>query len=280
MGRKKIKRFVQKEFQTVFFKPQGIPMRELERQVISVEELEALRLVDCEGMQQLEAAKEMGVSRPTLSRILSKARTHVATALTKGRAIQIEGGDYHCDSTKTDSPPKTIIQREATIPGQIGRCGQERGRGRGGQKRRRQEQPLAATKQASTTLYQEESMTRIAISSEGPTLEHRVDSRFGRADGFVIVNIDTMKTEYVDNGSSQARSQGAGIQAAETIANAGVNVVLTGYVGPKAFTALSAANISVGQEMDNMTVGEAVEKFKRGEFELAQSANAQSGANK
>lgn len=120
-------------------------------------------------------------------------------------------------------------------------------------------------------------MTKVAVTSDGPTLENMVDPRFGRAAGFVIVDLETMETRYVDNGGSQVMSQGAGIQAAENVANAGATVVLTGYVGPKAFNALTAAKIKVGQDVDNMTVGEAVAKFKRGEVVVADAPNAQAG---
>lgn len=87
-------RMVEAEPCAVFYKPQGIPMRELESLVLSVEGLEALRLVDGERMQQVEAAGRMGVSRPTLSRILTEARTTVAMALSGGKAIRVDGGDY------------------------------------------------------------------------------------------------------------------------------------------------------------------------------------------
>lgn len=109
-------------------------------------------------------------------------------------------------------------------------------------------------------------MTKIAISSEGPTLEDRVDPRFGRAAGFVIVDPEKMTSTYIDNGGSQARAQGAGIQAAENVAKAGVSAVLTGYVGPKAFQALSAAGIKVAQDLENLSVKEAVERYNQGEI--------------
>ena len=72
------------------------------------------------------------------------------------------------------------------------------------------------------------SMNIIAVSSEGPKLTDMVDSRFGRAAGFVLVNLDTMDTSYIDNGQSQAMAHGAGIQTAERIADAGAGVLLTG----------------------------------------------------
>lgn len=283
MGRRKKKRFVQSPPKAAFFKPQGIPLRDLECQELSMEGFEAVRLVDCEKMQHQDAADLMGVSRPTLSRVLSEARTAIATALTHGRAIQIEGGDYHIPSD--EDAPSTQYGEEAMNNkqgNQSGRCGRGQGMGqgcgrggRGGQNRRTQQPQSTPTTQQST-----DAMTKIAISSEGPTLADRVDPRFGRAGGFVIVNTATMQTEYVDNGASQAMAQGAGIQAAETIANSGAQVLLTGYVGPKAFTALNAVGIAIGQDVDGMTVQEAVEKFKRGEVTLADSANAQAGGNK
>ena len=112
-------------------------------------------------------------------------------------------------------------------------------------------------------------MTIVAISSEGPGLDDPVDPRFGRAGGFVIIDTDSMESRYLDNGSAQVAPKGAGYQAAKRVADAGAQVVLSGYVGPKAFEALQSAGIRVGQECDKMTVREAVEKFKQGEITLS-----------
>ncbi len=116
-------------------------------------------------------------------------------------------------------------------------------------------------------------MEKIAITSEGPTLDDALDPRFGRAAGFIVVDPQTLEFQYVDNGACQARAQGAGIQAAEIIARTGAGALLTGYVGPKAFTALQAAGIKVGQNLDNMTVRQAVERFKSGQVEWAAAPN-------
>ncbi|MDP2874923.1 MAG: NifB/NifX family molybdenum-iron cluster-binding protein [Holophaga sp.] len=107
---------------------------------------------------------------------------------------------------------------------------------------------------------------RIAITSEGPTLADLVDPRFGRAGGFVVIDLQTMATTYVDNGSSQVLAQGAGIQAAENLIKAGAQALLTGHVGPKAWAALRATGVKVVQGVENMTVGEAVAKFQAGAF--------------
>lgn len=117
------------------------------------------------------------------------------------------------------------------------------------------------------------SMQKIAITSQGPTLTDQMDPRFGRAAGFVIVDVQTMDHSYVDNGSSQAMAHGAGIQAAENIVNAGAGVVLTGYVGPKAFAALMAAGVKIGQNLENMTVAQAVDLYKTGQVEFATAPN-------
>lgn len=116
-------------------------------------------------------------------------------------------------------------------------------------------------------------MDKIAITSEGPTLDNALDPRFGRAAGFIVVNPQTFEFEYVDNGASQAMAQGAGIQAAETIAQSGAKVLLTGYVGPKAFMALDAAGIKVAQNLENMTVRQAVERFNKGNIAWAAGPN-------
>lgn len=116
-------------------------------------------------------------------------------------------------------------------------------------------------------------MVKIAISCEEPSLKAQVDPRFGRAAGFLIVDPETMDFEYLDNGASQAMAQGAGIQAAETVARSGAKIILTGFVGPKAFQALNAAKIQIGQHLDGLTAEEAIEKFKKGDVEIATEPN-------
>lgn len=69
-------------------------MRGLEQVVISVDELEALRLSDFLGLNQEDVAQEMNVSRPTVTRMLARAHRAIAEALVYGKAIKIAGGDY------------------------------------------------------------------------------------------------------------------------------------------------------------------------------------------
>ena len=74
-----------------FFKPRGIPLRSLQQVVITVDELEAMRLADFLEMTQEEVAQRLQVSRPTVTRMLSRAHRAVAEALVHGKAICIQG---------------------------------------------------------------------------------------------------------------------------------------------------------------------------------------------
>jgi len=79
---------------STYFKPAGIPMRLLEENSVSVEEMEAIRLRDIDHLEQTECAAKMNVSRPTFQRILASARSKIADALINGKAITIEGGNF------------------------------------------------------------------------------------------------------------------------------------------------------------------------------------------
>lgn len=105
---------------------------------------------------------------------------------------------------------------------------------------------------------------KICVTATGNTLDAPVDPRFGRAPYFVIVDSETMAFEAVPNMAAGAMS-GAGIQAAQTIARKGVNVLITGNVGPNAFQALSSAGIRIVVGAYG-TVREVIEKYNRGEL--------------
>ena len=76
-----------------YFKPRGIPLTDLVKSTLTLDELEALRLADVEGLEQGKAAERMKISRQTFGRILGKARRIVADAIVTGKAIKIEGGE-------------------------------------------------------------------------------------------------------------------------------------------------------------------------------------------
>ena len=80
--------------QVTYFKPAGIPLRVLEETRLSMEETEAIRLKDLEGLEQEKCAEKMNISRPTFQRVLESARQKMADALVSGKAIRIEGGNF------------------------------------------------------------------------------------------------------------------------------------------------------------------------------------------
>ena len=244
MPRPKHCRYVSSAPSVTYFKPSGIPLRELEEVTLSVDELEALRLADREGLTAIDAAQHMRVSRHTFGRTLAAARRKVATALSQGQALRIEGGSYA-----------------------VHECGCRHRHGAGSVNE------LCPCQSSNES--KEISMQKIAISSEGPTLEDWVDPRFGRAGGFVVVELPERKLDYIDNGASQMMAMGAGIETAERMAAAGVEVVLSGYVGPKAFEALTAAGIKICQDVEGLTVGEAIENYVAGKYPFASESNKQ-----
>ena len=131
------------------FKPAGIPASSLEEIVLSVDELEAMRLADTSGMYQEEAAAQMNVSRQTFGRIIQAAHEKVAHALIEGKVLRIEGGaievtqmrTFRCDACESTwevpfgtGRPQGCPRCKSTalhrVPGKLG-PGRGCGRGRG-----------------------------------------------------------------------------------------------------------------------------------------------------
>ncbi|PIE57200.1 MAG: dinitrogenase iron-molybdenum cofactor biosynthesis protein [Desulfobulbus propionicus] len=114
---------------------------------------------------------------------------------------------------------------------------------------------------------------KVAVTSQGQTLESAVDPRFGRAAYILVVDPETKEFEVLDNASNANAFKGAGIQAATMVADRGAEVLMTGYCGPKAFQTIQAAGIKVVNDVSG-TVAEAVAQFKRGDVVYTDSANA------
>jgi uncharacterized protein len=81
----------------VVFRPAGGAGRHLQQVTMTLDEYEAVRLADLEGLYQEQAAERMSVSRPTFGRILSSAHRKVAEALVGGKVLRIEGGQVACE---------------------------------------------------------------------------------------------------------------------------------------------------------------------------------------
>jgi predicted Fe-Mo cluster-binding NifX family protein len=115
---------------------------------------------------------------------------------------------------------------------------------------------------------------KIGVTSEGKDLDAKVDPRFGRCNYFLIIDDDTMNFELISNESAMM-SGGAGIKAAQTLAKAGVKVVITGNVGPNAFRTLSASGIKIFTGNFN-NIKEAVDKYKKGELDESKDSSVNS----
>jgi predicted DNA-binding protein (UPF0251 family) len=89
--------------QVNYYKPRGIPLALLQQTTLTVDELEAIRLADLQGLYHEQAAEKMKVSRQTFGRILESAHKKIADALVNGKALSIQGG-----SVKLAVPPKMI----------------------------------------------------------------------------------------------------------------------------------------------------------------------------
>lgn len=108
-------------------------------------------------------------------------------------------------------------------------------------------------------------MTKICVTSSGPTLDSTVDSRFGRCAYFIIADPETYAFEAVPNEAAMA-SGGAGIRAAQTVTSCDVDAVLTGSVGPNAFPALQDSGIKILAGVSG-TVRGAIDNYKQAGYQ-------------
>lgn len=113
---------------------------------------------------------------------------------------------------------------------------------------------------------------KICVTARSEGLDSEMDPRFGRCNYFVIYDSETKSVESISN-ISIAAFGGAGIKAAEAIANAGVNILLTGIVGPNAFSIFTEVGIDV-QVGSKGTVREAIKRHEAGELESISSPNS------
>lgn len=112
---------------------------------------------------------------------------------------------------------------------------------------------------------------KVAITSQGDKLESPVDPRFGRAKYFIVLDTGSGAFSVLNNEQNLNSAHGAGIQAAKTVSEAAIEAVITGFVGPKAFSALETAGISVYTGASGSVAG-AVAAFKAGALAKADAA--------
>jgi predicted Fe-Mo cluster-binding NifX family protein len=111
---------------------------------------------------------------------------------------------------------------------------------------------------------------KIAVSATGKDLNCQIDPRFGRCQYFVFVDPETMEFEASENEGLMA-SGGAGVQAAQLIAQKGAKALITGNLGPNAASALSASGIKV-YLVPGGTVKDVIEGYRAGSLREASGA--------
>jgi len=81
------------------FKPSGIPRNMLKKVTLTIDEYEAIRLADYQGLEHLQASEKMAISRPTFTRLIEKARHKISQAIIDGMELVVEGGNIEFTNT-------------------------------------------------------------------------------------------------------------------------------------------------------------------------------------
>jgi len=115
---------------------------------------------------------------------------------------------------------------------------------------------------------------KIIVTATKDTLDSPVDPRFGRCQYFINIDTETMSYTAMENEQKNAIG-GAGVQAAQRVANEGVEAVVTGAVGPNAFQTLNVAGVKIFTGATG-TVKDAVNEFKQGSLKETDTSTVQS----
>lgn len=118
---------------------------------------------------------------------------------------------------------------------------------------------------------------KIAVSSQGKTLQAAFDPSFGRCFGFILYDTESQAVSFVDNSQNQNAAQGAGIQAAQAVSSSGADVLITGQVGPNAMQALSHSHMKVFASSAE-TVQEAILAWEQNTLQPITTASGGQGA--
>lgn len=108
---------------------------------------------------------------------------------------------------------------------------------------------------------------KIVFSSKGNDWNAQLDQHFGRAQGFVLLDEESQEMTWHDNQQNVMASQGAGIQAAQNVAQLGAELVITGHTGPKAFNTLKKAQIRIMLAPKDITLEQTYEMYRAGKLE-------------
>ena len=207
------------------FKPNGIPLHELEEVVLSLDGLEALRLADHEDLNMDEAAARMGVSRHTFGRLLRRARRSVAQALVLGQALRIEGGVCAVDAPDAPDAGNDATMGEASASG--------------GQ--------LVAVP---------------CLVPGGP--DAAPNAHFGRCLVYTLARVVDGKIIEIDVRPNPMHHGGDCAGPVQALLGLGVNTLLAGGMGMRPLQALQAAGIAVYYNANLPTVADCLNAFAAG----------------
>ncbi|MBN2513628.1 MAG: DUF134 domain-containing protein [Sedimentisphaerales bacterium] len=226
----------------VIYKPAGIPVAGLQWIQLNLDEFECIRLIDHLGLEQEETAEQIGVSRPTVTRIYASARKKIANALVQGLALRIEGGP--------------IVQLSELCAGLS--C----------QRWYQHENQSIENKSRSDKM-------KIVICAQANSPQAAIDNRFGRTAFWAIYDEQTRQYEFIANQQNMQAAQGAGIQAAQTVLDADGGILIACNVGPKAMAVLQAGGVQVFQAPSGMNVEQAIAAYQAGQLQQIQNANVE-----
>jgi predicted Fe-Mo cluster-binding NifX family protein len=115
---------------------------------------------------------------------------------------------------------------------------------------------------------------KVVFTTSGDNLDAPLDPRFGRAQRFLVYDLDQASFELVENNQNYNAMQGAGVQSAQTVANLGASALVSGHCGPKAFRVLQSAGVKVFN-CEIKTIAEALELYRAGKLTEATSADVE-----
>ncbi len=113
---------------------------------------------------------------------------------------------------------------------------------------------------------------KIALTVTEKNENAKVDPRFGRCPAFLIYDEDSGEKKLIDNSQNLNAPQGAGIQASQNILKENIDILITGNVGPKAFSLLKGSNVKIYTGASGMNVEEAINAYKDGKLQEASGA--------
>jgi predicted DNA-binding protein (UPF0251 family)/predicted Fe-Mo cluster-binding NifX family protein len=209
-----------------YFKPRGIPASLLGEVVLALDEFEAIRLADLDGLYQEGAAKKMNVSRQTFGRIIETAHGKIADALINGKALKIEGGDVSIEEMERIRCPRCKrVYGPAPLSGVALACPH-------------------CNKQLIMNKNQtelEEKNMKIAL----PSFQNQVDAHFGHCEYFTVFTADEKNLIVKEEKITPPAGCGCKSNIVHTLSQMGVKIMLAGNMGAGAVDVLNSHGIEV-----------------------------------